>query len=137
MIDRMKKGWRLFESSKPGSRFRDRYRRRQKAGRSAFHPSRVLYVVGGLALIVVSAFFGWLPVLGWGTVALGFGMIAGEFKPAATLMDWLEVRLRRLFRPVARGFRRLPTWAQLAVSVSIALLTFALVYAVYRSTIGG
>jgi len=87
--------------------------------------------------MVVSAFFGWLPVLGWGTVALGLGMIAGEFKPAALLMDWLEVRLRKLFRPVARGFRRLSPLVQLAVSASIAILTFGLVYALYRSTFGG
>lgn len=137
MIDRMKKGWHLFEASKPGNRFRERYRRRQKAGRSTFHPSRVLYVVGGLVLIVVSAFFGWLPVLGWGTVFLGLGMIAGEFWPAAALMDWLEVRARRLFRPVGRAFRRLSGWSQLAISASIAILTFGLVYAIYRSTVGG
>lgn len=133
----MKKGWRLLEASKPGSRFRERYRRRQRSGGGTFRPSKILYVVGGLALIAVSAFFGWLPVLGWGTIVLGLGMIAGEFRPAAWFMDWLEVRARRLFKPVARAFRRLPRWAQLAVSVAIALLTFALVYTVYRYTFGG
>lgn len=137
MIERTKKGWRLFEASPPGRRFRERYYRRQRASRGNFTLSKILYVLGGLALIVVSAFFGWLPVLGWGTVALGFGMIAGEFKPAAILMDWLEVRLRRIFRPIARGFRKLSPLAQLAVSGCIALLTFGLVYAIYRSTFGG
>lgn len=137
MIGRVKKGWRRFESSKPGYRFKERYRRRQQSGRSAFHPSRVLYVAGGLALIVVSAFFGWLPVLGWGTVFLGLGMIAGEFQPAAKLMDWLEVRARKLFRPVGRAFRRLSALAQLAISASIALATLALVYGLYQVTLGG
>jgi hypothetical protein len=137
MTERIKKSWRLFEASPPGRRFRERYHRRQRASRGTFTLSKVLYILGGLALIVVSTLFGWLPVLGWGTVALGLGMIAGEFKPAATLMDWLEVRLRRLFRPVARGFRRLSPLARLAVSGTIALLTFGLVYAIYRSTFGG
>lgn len=137
MIERIKKSWRLFEASRPGRRFRERYHRRQRASRGTFTISKVLYVVGGLALIVVSAFGGWLPVLGWGTVVLGLGMVAGEFKPAATLMDWLEVRLRRLFRPVGRAFLRLSAWAQLAVSASIAVLTLALMYAIYQSTFGG
>lgn len=137
MIERIKNGWKLLEASRPGNRFRDRYRRRQKSRRSAFHPSRILYVAGGLALMVVSAFFGWLPILGWGTVILGLGMIAGEFRPAAWLMDWLEIRVRRIFKPVARLFRRLPPIAQLAVSSSIALLTFALMYGVYSASFGG
>lgn len=137
MIDRIKKGWRLFEASKPGHRFRDRYRRRQQSGRGAFHPSRVLYVVGGLALIVVSAFIGWLPVFGWGTVFLGLGMIAGEFGPAANLMDWLEVRARKLFKPVGRAFRRLSAISQLAISGCVALLTLALVYGLYQVAVGG
>ena len=94
-------------------------------------------MVGGLALLVVSTFFGWLPVLGWGTVILGLGLIAGEFRPAAWLMDWLEVRVRRIFRPVARVFRRLPPLAQLAVSCSIALLTFAMMYGIYSFSFGG
>lgn len=133
----MKKGWRLLEASKPGSRFQERYRRRWKNRRGAFHISTVLYVAVGVVLISVSAFFGWLPLLGWGTVILGLGLIAGEFWPAARLMDWLEVRSRRLFRPVGRAFSKLPPWAQLAVSACIALATFALVYVVYRSAFGG
>lgn len=137
MIGRIKKSWRLFESSKPGFRFKDRYRRRRRSGRSPFHPSRVLYVLGGLALIALSALFGWLPVLGWGTVFLGLGMIAGEFGPAAKLMDWLEVRARKLFRPVGRAFLRLSAWSQLAISSGIAVLTLAMVYGLYQAALGG
>lgn len=137
MINRIKEGWRLLEASEPGRRFRDRYHRRRKSGRGKFRLSKILYAAGGLALIFVSAFLGWLPILGWGTVVLGLGMIAGEFKPAAWLMDRLELRSRRLFRPIARTFRGLSRWAQLAVSASIALLTFALVYGIYNLSFGG
>lgn len=137
MIVRIKEGWWLLEASRPGQRFRDRYKRRQQSVRGIFHPSRVLYVVGGLVLMVLSTFFGWLPILGWGTVVLGLGMIAGEFKPAAWLLDWLEVRVRKVFGPVARAFSRLNPWAQLAVSACIALLTFALMYGIYSISFGG
>lgn len=137
MIGRIRAGWRLLEASRPGRRFRERYKRRKQARRGSFHLSQILYVLGGLALMVVSAFFGWLPILGWGTVILGLGMIAGEFKPAAWLLDWLEVRFRKVFRPVAKVFRRLNPLAQLAVSACIALLTLALMYGVYSVSFGG
>lgn len=63
-------------------------------------------------------------------------MIAGEFYPVARLMDWLEVRVRVLFRPLARAFVRSPVWAQLFVSALIAVCTFALVYGLYSLTFG-
>jgi len=88
-------------------------------------------------LIVVSALFGWLPVLGWGTAFLGVGMIAAEFYPIARLMDWLEVRARRIFKPLGRIFMRLPAWAQLSISLTIAVSTFAVMYIVYSLTLGG
>ena len=87
-------------------------------------------------LILVSALFGWLPVLGWGTTILGLAMIAGEFYPVARLMDWLEVRARLLLGPLGKAFMRAPVWAQFSVSLLIAVSTFALVYGVYSLTFG-
>lgn len=137
MIERVKKSWRLFASSRPGHRFRDRYRLHQKKRRGSLDPVRLLYIFGGLALIVVSAFVGWLPVFGLGTIFLGLGLIAGEFKPAATLMDWLEPKARKLFRPVWHLFLKLPTWAQLVTPIVVAVLTFALVYKLFHMTLLG
>ena len=97
---------------------------------------RLSYLVGGVGLIVVSAFFGWLPVLGWGTLVLGLTMIAGEVQQVARFMDQLEVRLRRLFSPSARKIVRLPVWAQLSVSFAVALATFAFVYGLYWLALG-
>jgi hypothetical protein len=87
-------------------------------------------------LIVLSAFFGWLPVLGWGTVVLGLAMIAGVFYPVARLMDRLEVGARILFKPLGNKLVRLPAWAQLSASLGIALATFALVYGIYSLALG-
>jgi hypothetical protein len=100
MIDLIKRRWRPLAAARPGFRFRERYlaRKRARSGRSVW--SRAFAVAGGAALVLLSALFGWLPVLGWGTVVLGLGMIAGEFYPAARLMDRLEVGSRRLFRPL-------------------------------------
>ena len=97
---------------------------------------RLANLAGGAGLIVVSAVFGWLPVLGWGTVVLGLAMIAGEVQPVARLMDRWEVTARRLLGPPAKTVGRLPVWAQLCVSLTGALATFALVYGLYSLALG-
>ena len=137
MIELIKKRWRPFAAARPGFRFRERYlaRKRARSGRSGW--SRVFAVAGGSALVLLSALFGWLPVLGWGTVVLGLGMIAGEFYPAARLMDRLEVGSRRLFRPLVGAFVGLPAWARLCASVAGALAGFALAYGLYSLASGG
>jgi hypothetical protein len=64
-------------------------------------------------------------------------MIAGEVHPVARWMDRLEVRVRKLFGPTRRTFVGLPAWAQLSVSVAVALATFALMYGLYSLALGG
>ncbi len=137
MIGRMKTSWRVFAAGRPGFRFRERYRLRRGHRPGGFDLVSLSHVLGGAALIVLSALFGWLPVLGWGTAVLGLGMIAGEFYPAARLMDWLEVRARRLLGPLGRAFAKLPVWAQLSASLTLALATFAFVYGLYSLALAG
>lgn len=137
MIERVKTSWRLFAGSRPGLRFRERYRLRRSRGHRSFHPIRLANLTAGVALIVVSAVFGWLPVLGWGTAFLGLGMIAGEFYPAARLMDRLEVEARRIFGPSGKVLARLPAWTQLSISLAIALATFSLVYGLFSLVFPG
>ena len=136
MIERLRWNWHHFASGRPGLRFRERYRLHQSRRRGRFDLVRIAYIVGGALLILVSALFGWLPVLGWGTAILGLAMIAGEFYPVARLMDWLEVRARMLLVPLGKAFMRAPVWAQFSVSLLIAVSTFALVYGVYSLTFG-
>jgi hypothetical protein len=136
MFGRIRTSWQIFASGRPGLRFRERYRLLQSRGRGGLHPARLLHLAGGTVLIVLSAFFGWLPVLGWGTVVLGLAMIAGVFYPVARLMDRLEVEARILFKPLGKKLVRLPAWAQLSASLGIALATFALVYGIYSLALG-
>ena len=139
MIERMRESWRLFARSRPGLRFRERYRLHQSRRgkrRGRFDLVRLSYIVSGIVLIVVSALFGWLPVLGWGTAILGLGMIAAEFYAVARLMDRFEVRGRRLLKPLGKTFVRLPAWAQLSISLTIAVSTFAFVYRIFSLTLG-
>jgi hypothetical protein len=137
MIEHLRTSWRIFARGRPGLRFRERYRLRQSRGRGGWHPARVLYLTGGAALIVLSAFFGWLPVLGWGTVFVGCAMIAGEFYPIARLMDRLESSARIRLGPLGKKLARLPAWAQVSASLTVALVTFALMYGLYSLAVSG
>ena len=136
MIERIRWNWHHFASGRAGLRFRERYRLHQSRRRGGFDIVRICYFVGGALLIAVSALLGWLPVLGWGTAILGLSMIAGEFYPVARLMDWLEVRVRQLLGPLGKAFVRMPTWAQLSVSMMIMVSTFTLVYGLYSLSVG-
>ena len=73
MIELAKQRWRPFAAGRPGFRLRERYlaRKRARSGRSGW--SRAFAVAGGAALVVLSALFGWLPVLGWGRPSWGWG----------------------------------------------------------------
>ena len=137
MVEHLRTNWRIFTSGRPGLRFRERYRLRQSRGRGTFHPARLSYLAVGTALIALSALFGWLPVMGWGTVVLGLAMIAGEFYSVARLMDQLEARGRVLLGPLGKKLARLPAWTQLSVSLTVALATFALMYGLYSLAFSG
>jgi hypothetical protein len=138
MIERIRWNWHHFASRRAGLRFRERYRlhqsRRRRSG--GLEIVRISYIAGGTSLIAVSALLGWLPILGWGTAILGLSMIAGEFYPAARLMDWLELRVRELLGPLGKAFVRMPTWVQLSVSVLISFSTITLLYGLYALSFG-
>jgi hypothetical protein len=136
MIEHLRTSWRIFANGRPGLRFRERYRLRQSRGRGGWHPARVLYLTGGATLIVLSTFLGWLPILGWGTVFLGCAMIAGESYTVARLMDRLEASARILLGPLGKRLARWPAWAQLSASLTVALMTFALMYGLYSIALG-
>jgi hypothetical protein len=138
MIERISWNWHHFASSRPGLRFRERYRLNQsrRRRRQGYDIVRISYIVGGTLLIAVSALLGWLPVLGWGTTILGLSMIAAEFYPVARLMDRLEVRAREVLGPLGKAFVRMPTWARLWVSMLITASTITLAYGLYSLSFG-
>ena len=136
MIASMKRSWRRFKGSKPGHRFQDRYRRRQQSEHGWRDPSRLFYVVGELVLAVGSLLLGVLPGPGALTFFLGLGMIAGEFRPVARLLDWAEVWARVFAKRVGVVWRTSTAGKALVVVVA-AILVAAILYAAYLLLFGG
>ena len=82
-------------------------------------------MLGGLILAVGSLAFGILPGPGMLTFFLGVGMIAGEFRPVARVLDWAEVRARELGRWVGGIWRSSVAGKVLVVFVGV--ICFAVV----------
>ena len=128
-IKQMRQDWREFTESKPGHRFKDRYHRRRESeqGRAA---KRVFLVILGAIIAVGSLVTAPLPGPGWATVFLGLMILGGELLPAARFLDWLELRLRELWRFIQRVWRS-SALGKVAVVVGAVILAVAAFYIAY------
>jgi hypothetical protein len=93
-------------------------------------------VVGGLAIAVASLAFGVLPGPGALTFFVGVAMISGEFYPVARLLDWAEVRARKLGRWVG-GVWASSAAGKVLVASAAAIGAAAVLYVAYRLLFGG
>ncbi|HJQ28387.1 MAG TPA: PGPGW domain-containing protein [Rubrobacter sp.] len=129
MFERMKQHWREFKASKPGQRFKDRYRRRRRHEQGHI-VRRILLIILGVVMAAGSFVLAPLPGPGWATVFIGLMILAGELLPAARFLDWLELRLRSLFW-FTRKVWKSSVLGKVAVVVAAATLAAAIIYVVY------
>jgi uncharacterized protein (TIGR02611 family) len=133
MIRSLKGDWEEFKESKPGERFKDRYRRRQQ--KQGHIVKRVVLVVVGSVLAVGSLLTAPLPGPGFATVFIGLAILAGELLPAARLLDWSEVRLRQLWQFVVDVWRTGP-FSKISLIFVVAFLAAGFLYVAYRLLFG-
>lgn len=134
MIGRLKGHWEEFTESKPGERFKERYRRRQQE--PGHIVKRIVLIILGAVLAVGSLFTAPLPGPGFATVFLGLAILAGELLPAARLLDWSEVRLRELWRLLQVVWHS-GTPGKAAIVVVAAAIISALLYVAYLLLFAG
>jgi hypothetical protein len=137
MIENAKRHWHQFKESKPGYRFQERYYRHRQSGHGRFGFRRILNIVIGSVLVIVSAFFGWAPGPGLITFFLGLGMVAGELLFVARFLDWTEVRVRKLAHPAVDVWKRsspvVKALIVLAVLACVAALGYGVYYLIFNS----
>lgn len=129
-MNRIRKSWKDIREGKPGRRFRDHYETMHRGGP---HPvRRVLVLVLGVAVTAAGVFL--LPAPGPGTLVLvfGVGLIGQESVHAARLLDWLELRLRKLYKWARAVWKRLPLPAKVAVVVVKLAIAIGFAYLGYR-----
>jgi uncharacterized protein (TIGR02611 family) len=129
MFEQLGEHWREFRESKPGQRFKDRYRRRRQAEQGHIL-WRIFLITLGAVVALGSLVLAPLPGPGWATVFIGLMILAGELLPAARFLDWLEVWLRKLGRYVYKIWRT-SVWGKIAVILVAAVCVAAVAYVVY------
>jgi uncharacterized protein (TIGR02611 family) len=135
MVERMKQHWREFKESKPGERFKERYRRRRQDEQGHI-VWRIFLITLGAVIAVGSLILAPLPGPGWATVFVGLMILGGEVLPAARFLDWLEVQLRRLWRLVVRVWRA-SFLGKVAVVVVGGLCAAGIIYVGYLLLFSG
>src|SRR5829696_8173211 len=112
MIGRIRDGWRRFEASKTGYRFRDRYRRHRRSGQGRSALRKVFVIVGGIVVAVASLLLAPLPGPGWGTFLVGLVIIA-------RFLDWAEMELRGPVRRAKVVWASLPAAIRLLIGIVV------------------
>ena len=125
--------WRRFlKQSAPGRRFRDRYRRRQQAGRDRSMLRRVCYVAFGVAIAIGSLVLAPLPGPGWGTFFVGLGIVASEVLHVARLLDRGEVKLREALQRTRGVWDNSAPAVRVLIALTISFCVVASVYGAYQ-----
>ena len=119
MIGRMRDGWRRFTASKPGHRFRARYRRNQRSVQRSSALRKVLVIVGGTLVVVTSLLLAPLPGPGWGTALVGLVIIAGEILIVARFLDRAEMKLRGPAQRATIVWSNLPAAVRLLIGTVV------------------
>jgi uncharacterized protein (TIGR02611 family) len=135
MIEQIRQDWREFKESKPGQRFKDRYRRRREDEQGHI-VWRIFLITIGFVIALGSLVLAPLPGPGWATVFIGLMILAGEALPAARFLDWLEIWLRKLGRLIHDVWRA-SLLGKIAVLLTAALCVAAVVYVVYLLLFSG
>jgi hypothetical protein len=120
MLAKLKEHWHELKSSRPGHRFQDRYYRRRTEHRGSFHWGRWLNILGGVLLLLVGLFMLAAPGPGLLVEVAGLSLLASEFLILARFLDWAEVRLRKILKPVLKW------WAQSGWAIRASVLLFGL-----------
>ncbi len=111
-----KQGWQRLLRSRPGRRFRERYRRHADDTPARRHWS----AAGAVGVILLGLIL--MPFPGPGTliVIIGLALLAGISARVAGLLDLAELRLRRAGQRLQGRWQRAP-WTTGALLAAIAL----------------
>jgi len=137
MIDHAKRTWREFRRSQPGYRFQERYNRRQQTTSGPFDPKNLVYLLGGVAIIILGVLLAPIPGPGGVIAFVGLALIGSEFLPIARLLDWGELRVRGLVRWARNVWRVLPLGMQVVIALLAVIVVVTVGYSAYQVMTGG
>jgi hypothetical protein len=131
MFAKFQHQWQALRTSRPGHRFRDRYERNQssKDGLKLFW--RVVRIAVAAGLVVVGLGFMFIPGPATLFFVIAAALLATDSLPLAKLLDWTEVKTRRLGARARRRWRRLSPFSRASVAalgIAVSLASSVLFY---------
>jgi len=131
MIEKLKKQWREFKASEPGSRFEDRYQKRKKQNKGKLSAGKVGYI--GLGILCTVAGLVLMPAPGPGSLLAVFGlaMLGSEFLFFARALDWAELRLRSAWKGGKKLWKKLPLFGKFLVLLVAGAAAAAVGYGIF------
>lgn len=129
MLEKLKQNWHKFEEGTPGERFQQRFKRRHRSGQGVWR--KALFIGGGLLIMTAGVFMLVAPGPGLLAIFIGAGVIAQESLFAARVLDWTELRLRKLLAWSLGLWRRAPRAAKILLVLCAVAIAVAFAYAAY------
>lgn len=117
-----KRSWAALRRSRPGRRFQDSYERSSAYRAKSSLWQKIAVRAAGLLSLLVGVFFVIFPGPGIPFLVLGAAIFARESLQIARVLDWIEVKLRALFRPLHRLWKKSSLPRRVAAVASMAVV---------------
>lgn len=131
-VAQIRQRWRLLRRGRPGHRFQEWYARARVARHRPGALARIARLLLALVCLAVGLFLVVFPGPAIPFLMIAGGLLALESRPIARLMDWVELRLRAIWRWGWKRWCRLPSWLHVALLVMGACVSAASMYIAYR-----
>ena len=132
MLATLRQEWRGFKRGRPGHRFEKRYERNQDAESSQSWFLRLLKPTVAIILFAGGIVLCFIPGPGLPLIIIGAGLLADESRSVARVMDWLEVRARKVITWGRNWWDHASKPAKHAVIVLALLTAGGMAYGSYR-----
>jgi hypothetical protein len=121
-----------IREGRPGYRFQEYYERSRRSKTRAGTMARIVRISAAVAALAIAAVLSVIPGPAIPFFFLAGALLATESKWVARLMDWIEVRLRRIFAWGQKYWRRFSPVTRAAVVILGGCLSACSAFLVYR-----
>lgn len=128
--------WREIKRGKPGHRFQDRYERARRQEHKAGAGQRIFFLIAGFVCLAVGALLVIFPGPAIPFFFLAGAFLASESRRVAKVMDWAEVRVRKIVAWLKPRWKRLPKPLRITLMILGPCCSITAAYFFFRWTHG-
>ena len=88
----------MLKQDTPGKRFQKRYYRNLKKRGPVRYLRKIFNLIFGILFILTGIVLWFIPGPGWAAILMGIALIAGESLLLARILDFIELRIRKVLK---------------------------------------